>query len=123
MSLVFQIIVSAFLCLILFALVWMAKSKVFLPIKGGEDVRISTVVFARGRAESLQQVIDGLSFIKSTGKAQMDVIIADSGLDGEAQKMTEILIKNSEEIKLCRAEELCALLGDEEWMKAERPYK
>ena len=56
MSLVFQIIVSAFLCLILFALVWMAKSKVFLPIKGGEDVRISTVVFARGRAESLQPV-------------------------------------------------------------------
>ncbi len=53
----------------------------------------------------------------------MDVIIADSGLDGEAQKMTEILTKTARRSN-CAARRSCARFwGDEEWMKAERPHK
>lgn len=122
MSLVLQIILSVFLCVLIFVLIYTAKSKAFLPIRSGEDIKISAVVFARGSAECLQQVADGFAFLRSAGKTHMDVIIADSGLNREARKMAEILIKNREEIKLCRAEDLYAVLGDGEWMNREKPY-
>ena len=107
-----QIVIAALMCAALGILFWILKGKMITPVKAYGDFRLAMVIRVSGEAPELEHTVDGLLWLCDNGTADFDIIIADSGLETDARKMTELIVKKSRRITLCSITDLPYILAD-----------
>lgn len=116
MEILSEIIIAVAVCTALLAVVWAARGMLLTPVRRHEGAEIFVVVRASGEAEGLEQVIDGLLWLRDSGKAQMDVIIACAELTDEAKKRASRLAEKCGGM-ICPAKDLAKYTEDIAWRK------
>ena len=110
-----DVLVAILISAAIFAFVWAVKGVLLTPVRTGKDVKLTTVVSVKGSADELEQTISGLMWLRESGKLEMDVVLFDTGLTPEAQKMMEILAQKNGKIILCPKGGLEKLLEERLW--------
>ncbi len=123
MSIISEIIAAAILCIAVFGIVCAVRQFAVLPVRADKNLKIYTVVTVSGGAENLQQALRGLGLLKSEGRVETELFVADAGLDDDGLKRTVMLLKDNRQISFCRAQELGEILGEGTWKTAETTYK
>lgn len=113
MGLFFEAFISFLIAALVIVAIWMIYGKLVTPIKPGKGERLRALVYASGNAPGLGRTVKGLLWLINSGRIDMEIIIADGGLDSESRKMAELLERGYVDVKLCRASELGDVLARE----------
>lgn len=84
----------------LLALCWGLFGRLLTPVTGE---RVWAVVRACGGAESLEQDVAGLLWLRKTGLAGFGVVIVDDGLNEEGRAVASALLNREVGLRLCAA--------------------
>ncbi len=91
MELFWRILAGAALCLAVAVLVAAVRGMVFTPIRRFSGAETLAVIRASGSAEGLESALRGVEWLRECGRAQVEIVIADCGMDREAQRRAEVL--------------------------------
>ena len=114
MGIISEIIIAIAVCAALLGVVCAARGMLLTPVRRNGDTDVFTVVRTGGDAEGLEQIIDGLLWLRDSGKAETDIIIACDGLSEEAAKRAELLCEKCGGM-LCAPENLAVYTEDRTW--------
>ncbi len=82
---------------------WLALGRILLPPDGSGEV---TVLPARGDAETLEQSVRGLIWLRCAGFETGPILILDRGLTPEGEAVARVLCRMEPDVVLCPPEEL-----------------
>lgn len=102
-----NVLLCALLAALLLAGLWLLCARFLLPVRAKD---VFMVLAAQGSGETLEQQCRAWLLLKNAGILQRPLLIADLGLDTEGRCLAQVLLQLDEEITLCRAEDLPALL-------------
>ena len=114
MELFADIVIAVVMCLALAAVIWSLKGLLLTPVRRRERADVFAVIVARGDAQGLEQAVRGLMWLQDSGRAQMGIIIADSGMDDEARRRAELLAEKNGAV-VCAAGDICDVTEEERW--------
>ena len=106
-----QITLCALLILGFAWLLRMLGCTLLTPVRSGRDTRITLVVWARGDAPELENLLRGIRWLRESGTLMADVLLVDCGLTDDAAALCERAARRCEDLKLCNTEEIC------QWMQ------
>jgi hypothetical protein len=106
----FDILLSFLIAGMVLAFIWALRGLLVTPVAVGRGARVAAVVRISGRAETLEQTVDGLLWLAKNGTLPMDIILADAGMDEETRLTARILADKCGAVKLCGLEEISAYL-------------
>ena len=106
-----QITLCALLILGFAWLLRMLGCALLTPVRSGRDTRITLVVWARGDAPELENLLRGIRWLRESGTLMADVLLVDCGLTDDAVMLCERAARQCEDLKLCNTEEIC------QWMQ------
>ena len=106
-----QITLCALLILGFAWLLRMLGCALLTPVRSSRDTRITLVVWARGDAPELEQLLRGIRWLRESGTLMADVLLVDCGLTDDAVALCERAARRCEDLKLCNTEEIC------QWMQ------
>ena len=95
-------------------LIWLMKSLLVTPVPTDENTLLYMVVAAKGSGSSLEQTVQSLIWLRDEGRAPMEIVICDCGLDGGGRKLME-LTASKWDIACYKPETLDGLIGDITW--------
>lgn len=107
-----EIILTIIISAAVIAAVWLVYGRLVTPVRAGKGESLYAVIYAQGVTPELARTVEGLLWLVSTGKANMELIIIDGGMDPESRKMAEILVRDYAGIRFCRQEDLPKLFTD-----------
>lgn len=111
MGIISEIIIAVAVCAALLAVVYAARGMLLTPVRRHRDTDVFTVIRAVGDADGLEQIIEGLLWLRDSGKAETDIIIVCDGLTDEAEKRAELLAEKCGGM-LCVPENLAVCTED-----------
>ena len=106
-----QITLCALLILGFAWLLRMLGCALLTPVRSSRDTRITLVVWARGDAPELEQLLRGIRWLRESGTLMADVLLVDCGLTDDAVALCERAARRCEDLKVCNTEEIC------QWMQ------
>ena len=119
MDSVLSMIIQASLSLLITA----AAALLFLTVRGAfarhvpgsNGTDIISVVKASGRAEFLEETVNGLLWLKDSGAYKGNVLIVDCGMSDDAKKLAGLLTRDKKGIAMCSQSELDLIWEDFGW--------
>ena len=111
MKMFIQITLCALLILGFAWLLRMLGCALLTPVRSSRDTRITLVVWARGDAPELEQLLRGIRWLRESGTLMADVLLVDCGLTDDAVALCERAARRCEDLKVCNTEEIC------QWMQ------
>ena len=106
-----QITLCALLILGFAWLLRMLGCALLTPVRSGRDTRITLVVWARGDAPELENLLRGIRWLRESGTLMADVLLVDCCLTDDAAALCERAARRCEDLKLCNTEDIC------QWMQ------
>lgn len=91
MELVLKFMIGAAVCAATAALVILVKGLVYTPVRRYPEAEVAALVRVHGDAEGLEQAVEGLKWLRDSGRAELEIIISDCGMAPEAARRAEIL--------------------------------
>ena len=88
-----KIVIGAVLAAVLLALCWRLRGVMLTPVKPGEHIRTQIVLWVDGAAPSLEQTVNGLTWLRTNGTLPGDVVIVDRGMDPATAEVAAALAK------------------------------
>jgi len=112
MSNFLDIILTVLISAAVVAALWLIYGRLVTPVSAGKGERLFAAIYARGATPQLEKTVNGLLWLISTGKAHMELLIIDGGMDAESRKIAELLAQDHGEIRLCAPEDLPKLFRE-----------
>ncbi len=106
MDIFFDTLITLFIASLIVVSVWLSYGRFVTPLKAGKGERLYAIIYAGGSAPNLDQTVNTLLGLLSRSRIEMEVVIADGGLDAESRKMAELLTRGTEGVSICKASEL-----------------
>lgn len=78
------------------------------PVRIGRNSKLDAVLLVNGTEPQLEGTVRALMHLRDTGKIRMDVIIIDNGMDDGTKKTAQLLVRDTQGIRLCTRKELCS---------------
>lgn len=75
------------------------------PIKPGRGERLEAVLRVSGSAPGLENTLRGLIWLKSSGRVNMNIVVVDEGMDGDARQTAELMCREKNGVRLKSARE------------------
>jgi|GEM_PF-266359 len=107
-----EIVLTVIISAAVIAAVWIVYGRLVTPVRAGKGERLYAAIYAKGSTPELARTVEGLLWLVSTGKANMELIIIDGGMDSESRKMAELLVRDHYGIRLCDKEDLPRLFTE-----------
>jgi len=104
-------VVAAFIAVIL-----AAHDLLLSPVRPEKGTDVFAVVRASGSAEGLEQLVHGLIWLRDSGRAELDVVIAGADLTPEARSRAALLAEKCGGV-FCTPQEIPFYTEDENWKK------
>lgn len=116
MGIISEIIIAIAVCASLLAIIYAARGMLLTPVRRHHGTDVFTVIRASGEAEGLEQIIEGLLWLRDSGKVETDIIIVCDGLTDEAERRAELLAEKCGGM-FCSPENLAVCTEDKAWRK------
>ena len=113
--LIIDIVLAVIFCVSVIIAIIAVRSELRSPLPVGRGSELFTVIAVRGRAESLDQTVSGLSWLSQGGKVKSRLIIADCGMDDYTRKLAALLARQTGDISVCKPAELARVLEEFGW--------
>jgi hypothetical protein len=123
MSLFCEIAIAVLVCSAVFTAIWLAKGLLVTPVRGSSQVVLTAVVASSGEAAHLEQTVNGLLWLKRSGKIEMGVMIADAGMLPEARDTAEKLTERYDGVSLCALSDIPEAMLECGWTGTTNTYK
>jgi len=91
---------------VIFGVVWAVYGRLRTPVRSVYETEMHTVLSVRGRAEGLEQTIEGLVWLQKNGTIEGQILIADCGMDEEGRELARLAVKKYGKIAICKAEDV-----------------
>lgn len=114
MGMLSEIIIAVAVCAALLAVMWVTRGMLLTPVRRREGADVFAVIRVSGQAEGLEQVIDGFLWLRDSGRAEMDVIIACADLTDEAKRHVMRLAEKCSGT-ICDVKDLAEYTEDRAW--------
>ena len=101
MNLAVEIVLATVICAVVFGLLWLARGTMLTPLITGKDLALTVTVEVTGDGRNLQQVVEGLLWLRDSGNSNMVIIIDGTNATGPARKRAMIVANKHKEIGLC----------------------
>ena len=106
MDIFLQIGITLALAALVFGVFWSAFGKLRMPVRSTGEMRVHTILSVRGRAEGLEQAIEGLIWLEQNRSMDGKILIADCGMDDEGRTLVQLAVKKHKKIIICKAEDV-----------------
>ena len=123
MSLFCEIVVAVLVCTAVISAIWLAKGLLVTPVRGSSQVVLTAVVASSGEAAHLEQTVSGLIWLKSCGKINLGVMIADAGMSPAGRRTAEKLTERYDGVSLCDLGDIPEALMECGWTGTISTYK
>ncbi len=116
MGMFFETLTTLFIASGIVLAVWLLYGRLATSLRAGKGEKLYSVIYACGSAPDLDRTVKALSALFSRSGIEMQIVIADGGLDPESRKMAELIARGCEDVSVCKASELYAFFkaGTEE---------
>lgn len=78
---------------------WLFYGLMLKPVRGGKNSRIVAVIMVGGNEPELERTVKGLSWLNKSGFTELEIVIADTGMDEETRRAAEIMERNG--VRIC----------------------
>ena len=104
-----QFILAAAMCAAVAAVVMAVKRRLLAPVQAREGVDVLSVIVISGEAEGLEETARGFLWLRETGRAYTDIIIAADGASAGALYRAEKLAQKLD-ADICSVDEISACM-------------
>ena len=104
-------IISAFaLSLSFILLIWTIKGFLLKPTATKSTTKVTIVINADEKTKNLDREVERLFWLREEGLLVADIIVVDTGMNGETAQIADSLLHNNPSLQICRPEELAKII-------------
>ncbi|MGI5984845.1 MAG: hypothetical protein GXY01_07975 [Clostridiales bacterium] len=107
---IFEIVTAFVLSLSFLMLLWTIKGLLLRPVTVGKNSKVTVIITAGEKAQSLEREISGLRWLKEGGILRADVLIVDFGMDDETAEIASALSENDSSVLVCSPGEIESII-------------
>jgi len=101
-----QIAITLALAAVVLGVFWSMFGRLRIPVRSTRGLTVHTVLSVCGKAEGLEQAIEGLIWLQQNSTIDGQILIADCGMDDEGHTLVQLAIKKHNKITICKAEDV-----------------
>ena len=88
-----KLAIGAILAAGLLAFCWRLRGVMLTPVRSGAHIRTQIILWVDGAAPSLEQTVNGLTWLRANGTLPGEVLIIDRGMDPATAEVAAALEK------------------------------
>ena len=88
-----KLAIGAILAAGLLAFCWRLRGVMLTPVKSGAHIRTQIILWVDGAAPTLEQTVNGLTWLRNNGTLRAEVVIIDRGMDRATAEVAAALEK------------------------------
>ena len=88
-----KLAIGAILAAGLLAFCWRLRGVMLTPVRSGAHIRTQIILWVDGAAPSLEQTVNGLTWLRANGTQPGEVVIVDRGMDPATAEVAAALEK------------------------------
>ena len=97
---------AAAVCAAVYLLLYALRGRLLSPMPTGRDLDVTVTLRARGEAEGLQQLFEGLRWLNG-GSGGLEIVIVDEGMEPAARAAAAILARGEAGVSLSAPPRMC----------------
>ena len=105
-----EIITAFALSLSFLLLIWTIKGFLLRPTISKSNSELTIVITADENTKDLEREVERLRWLREEGLLSADILIVDTGMDGETAHIAESLLQKNSFLRVCRPEELANII-------------
>lgn len=101
-----RILISALIAAAVIIALWALRGFLLMPLKLGKNTSLVLKLRVEGAEPRLEQMLDGILWLRENGTLPADIVIEDCGMDSETREVARIAAKSRDRVSLCRYGEI-----------------